>query len=361
MKIDLKPFYDLVDQKYLSVQKHPTEDLLIWNYTQKCQFDRKWTTETMMARGLVTDLVGNLVARPFKKFFNFEEHTGEDSKLSKLPMNEAFEVFDKVDGSLGILYFLPDGTPQIATRGSFVSEQAIEANKILSQMISEKNIKFDPKMGYTWLFEIIYPENRIVVDYGDARTLVQLAVINIETGDELPIKTLLTPFTKVQSYDGLTDFDSIKKFVRNNAEGFVIRFQSGVRCKLKYEEYVRLHRLVTGVNAKTIWDLLRHNESLNELLEKVPEEFYDWVVKTKKDLEEEYNLAEAVAWRDYEAVKDLKTRKVQAKKIFKIDSTREKKLSGIIFKMLDKQPYEEMIWRMLKPRADKPWKEDIDA
>lgn len=361
MKIDLKPFYDLVDQKYLSVQKHPTEDLLIWNYTQKCQFDHKWITETMMARGLVTDLDGNLVARPFKKFFNYEEHTGEDSKLPKLPLKENFEVFDKVDGSLGILYFLKDGTPQIATRGSFVSDQAVEANKILKDILNEIKFKFDSKMPYTWLFEIIYPENRIVVDYKETRNLVLLAVINTETGEELPIANLTTSFIKVKKFDGLTDFDSIKKFVRPNAEGFVVKFESGIRCKLKYEEYVRLHRLVTGVNAKTIWDLLRHDQSLDELLEKVPDEFYDWVVKTKKDLEEEYNLAEAVAWRDYEVVKKLKTRKVQAKKIFKIDSTREKKLSGIIFKMLDKQPYEEMIWRMLKPKADKPWKEDIDA
>src|SRR3972149_3073306 len=123
MKINLNVFYDLVQQKYLSVQKHDKVDLLIWNYTPKAQFSRYWTDETMMARGLITDLEGNVIARPFRKFFNYSEHTGEDSKLPSLPM-ETFEVFDKLDGSLGILYWRGE-TPYIATRGSFSSDQAI--------------------------------------------------------------------------------------------------------------------------------------------------------------------------------------------------------------------------------------------
>jgi RNA ligase len=112
-------------------------------------------------------------------------------------------------------------------------------------------------------------------------------------------------------------------------------FESGVRVKVKFDEYIRLHRLITGVNAKTIWDLMRNNQSFEELMERVPDEFYSWVQKTRKDLDDEYTLAESVALRDWEAVKDLPSRKEQAEAIFKIDSDREKKLSNIIFKILD--------------------------
>ena len=41
---------------------------------------------------------------------------------------------------------------------------------------------FCPKPGKTYLFEIIYPENRIVVDYGDYKGLVLIDVIDNETG-----------------------------------------------------------------------------------------------------------------------------------------------------------------------------------
>ena len=71
MKIDITVFHNLVDRKYISVQKHETADLLIWNYSQRCQFERYWTPETRMARGLITDSKGNIIARPFSKFFNY--------------------------------------------------------------------------------------------------------------------------------------------------------------------------------------------------------------------------------------------------------------------------------------------------
>ena len=35
-----------------------------------------------------------------------------------------------------------------------------------------------------------------------------------------------------------------------NSEGIVVRFDDGLRVKVKYEEYIRLHKLLTGVNAR---------------------------------------------------------------------------------------------------------------
>ncbi len=350
----------MADDKLLSVQKHEVADLLIWNYTQKCQFDRIWTPETTMARGLITDLEGNIVARPFQKFFNYEEHTGEDSRLPAIPL-EPFRVYEKLDGSLGILYWL-NGVPQIATRGSFISDQAVRGTAILHGYLRDNpSLINDINPEYTYLFEIIYPENRIVVDYKGLEDIILLAVIDTESGVELDLKkeSLDSPFVGEHDFSG--NIEELKKLDNKNREGFVLVFQSGFRVKVKFEEYVRLHRLITGVNAKTIWELLKNNESTKELLERVPEEFYKWVENTVKQLTDEFNVAEAVAWADYEKVKGLKDRKAQAKKVFMLDSKRQKKLSGVIFKMLDKKPYEDLIWKMLRPRADTPFKQDIDA
>ena len=51
-------------------QVHPTKDLTIWNYSTKVQYDRLWDEVTLMARGLVTNSKGEIIARPFTKFFN---------------------------------------------------------------------------------------------------------------------------------------------------------------------------------------------------------------------------------------------------------------------------------------------------
>ena len=349
--IDLVKFNELVAEHYLSVQRHDTASLLIWNYTEKCQYGRYWTPETLMARGLVTDLDGNLVARPFKKFFNYEEHVGQDSKLPPLPLEE-FDVYDKLDGSLGILYWIGD-TPYITTRGSFNSDQAKEGTKMLyGYDWSELN------KNYTYLFEILYPENRIVVDYCGRRELILLAVFDTETGEEKSLYDECGPFPFVAGHihcwagEPLTKF---KETASDNKEGFVIRFKSGVRCKLKFEEYVRLHRLITGVNAKSIWELLKNNQPFDELMERVPDEFYQWVRDTKESLEKEYKAREYVSKELYGRVFRLPTRKDQALFLQEFSSR------GIVFAMLDEKDYSPLIWKMLKPKAEKPFRKDIDA
>jgi hypothetical protein len=40
-----------------------------------------------------------VIAKPFPKFFNYEEHTADE-----IP-NELFDVYEKMDGSLGICFY----------------------------------------------------------------------------------------------------------------------------------------------------------------------------------------------------------------------------------------------------------------
>ena len=156
----------------------------------------------------------------------------------------------KLDGSLGISYATPNGI-QIATRGSFTSDQAVHATKLFQERYSALPWEADK---YTYLFEVIYPENRIVVDYAGLDDLVLLAVIDTQTGQDVPLPEWFP--NRVTTYDGITDLSALKGMAKDNEEGFVVRFSSGLRIKVKFDEYVRLHRLITGVNARRIWELL---------------------------------------------------------------------------------------------------------
>jgi len=328
----MKDLKEMVENGLVSVQKHPKEDLYIYNYTNRVQYESLWNEITLQTRGLILDGEGNIVCRPFKKFFNLEEHQEDE-----IP-NEAFDVYEKMDGSLGILYWV-DNKPFIASRGSFISEQAARATEILYNKYQQT---FDLIDKYsTYLFEIIYPENRIVVNYGDTEDLVLLSIINNLTGEE---RLDDIGFPLVKKYDGVKDFRQLREKEEDNKEGFVIRFKNGFRVKMKYAEYVRLHRIITGVSNKAIWEYLSNGDSLELLLDRVPDEFYEWVKATEMSLKGQYTEILNECLKGY---KELNTRKETALYF------QTQKHPSVLFAMLDGKDVKRIIWRMVRPTFSK--------
>ena len=71
--MNIKLIKQMIEEDYVSKRKHPECDLYILNYTPKCQINWKWNEATMTCRGLIVDAYWNVVARPFKKFFTYEQ------------------------------------------------------------------------------------------------------------------------------------------------------------------------------------------------------------------------------------------------------------------------------------------------
>ncbi len=324
-------------------QTHPIHDLTIWNYSPKVQYDRLWDDVTMQCRGLVTNSKGEIIARPFKKFFNYEEHKPEE-----IP-NEEFVVYEKLDGSLGILFNYQEEWI-LATRGSFTSPQAIKGIELLKKY----KYKYLPT-DCTYLFEIIYPENRIVVDYGKEEKLVLLGSIQTNTGKEYNINNENYEdlgFEIVTTYKTWGEgYDLLKEEISKDKEGYVIRFKNGFRMKIKGDEYVRLHRILTNVSNRDIWEYLKNGKSFDELLEKVPDEFNDWVRDTVKDLQNKFDTIKNNVEIDF---KELINKKEFAEKI------KDNPNKSFLFKRLDSYSNQlnEMIWDSIYPTYSKPFKKD---
>lgn len=346
MKIDLKLVQDYIDKDLLRVQKHPIHDLYIYNYSRTCQFEKKWDSLTLMSRGLVLDGEGNIIARPFEKFFNYEELIANNIHIP----HESFEIFEKMDGSLGI-GFSYKGENIVATRGSFTSEQALKAKSMLGPVTFVE--------GFTCLFEIIYPSNRIVVDYDNVEKLTVLDVIDNETGLSCCSYETLQKLTEfgfdvVKKYDIISSFPELKKSVDNNSEGFVIRFTSGFRMKIKGDEYCRLHTLLTNTSNVDIWKVLSDkNQPLSQFLELIPDELDEWVSKTINNLEDDYTYIE-------NKVKEVLHNYVMSgpeeftKKSFaEWCKTQEKMYQPILFKMFEGKDYSSIIWKYIKPKYQK--------
>ena len=332
-------------EEYINCQVHPTENLLIWNYNSRCQYDKAWDEYTIMARGLITDDKGNIIARPFKKFFNLGE-----IEEQKIP-DGRFKVYEKFDGSLGILYWIKD-IPYISTRGSFQSEQAIKGTEILHKLKEHWSWFNRDK---TYLFEIIYPQNRIVIDYGKKEELVLLAIIDTKTGKNCYYNDI--PFAFAKEVEGVKDFRTLTNVPKDNTEGFVIVWENGFRMKMKFEEYIRLHRLLTGFSTKSIWECLMNGNSINDMLKDVPDEFYHWARCKQAKLTNRYKFISKKAKKLYDEVKGMSTRKEQAMFIL---SHKDKFLSGIVFSILDNHHNVNVgIWKMIKPKYEQPFKTEV--
>jgi RNA ligase len=300
---EYQKYLDEVEQGYIRVNPHPEDEkIIILNYTEKTQFERRWTNETLSARGLILDTTSAndngivyILAKPLNKFFNFGENPEyeEDIDFTKIKT-----IMEKMDGSLGISYFF-NGEIRFATRGSFTSEQAIKATEIWNRdYVFWFELSDYIHFPYTIMTEIIYPENRVVVDYGEMEDLVLLAVNDIYrydkherfkpnewTYDDLKYfsKEFEMPLAEQYTYS-LEQMLEMKKSITANEEGWILRFENDKRLKIKGDEYLEVHRIKHGMSTKAKYKAWSEG-TLKSYIAMLPEEFRPELEKFEDNVE----------------------------------------------------------------------------
>lgn len=280
--IDQTELSDALAANHVRQQTHPSEPLAILNYTEICVITPgAWNPTTLACRGLIyrTD-TSEVVARGFVKFFNH----GQDG-APVLDMDASVLVTDKKDGSLGIVYPLPSGGYAVATRGSFASEQAIHATKVLN----DRYPGFKPSAEVTTLVEIVFPANRIVLDYGRFDDLILLGGQPIAGGAPIPPASMQAvsgwtgPVTETLMVGSFAEALAMPN--RVNAEGVVVYdLVTGSLVKLKQADYVELHRIVTNLTARKVHDHLLASKPIADFIAPLPDEFHTWVLQVAEDI-----------------------------------------------------------------------------
>jgi RNA ligase len=316
-------FFMMMQEDRINKQVHPNLPISIYNYTAKAQFLNKWTTAERICRGLIVeDNTGKIIARGPEKFFNYGQ-----SQAPEVTPDTLVTVTRKEDGSLGIGWTY-DGHYGVATRGSFASPQAIHATGKLTE-VNKAHIAHSAENDTTMIWEIVYPENRIVLDYKERDELIHL-------GEVLNNRGIIGFRANVMVKDQfLVRFeDALKLPIPDDQEGYVLDIHEDKHVmgangylehhvktighvKLKGETYKILHGLLTNTNARRIWAQLAwracHNllpdepkvwafrlgndpedfkrvdvtKTIEEtFLEKVPDEFYDWVTRQIDSIED---------------------------------------------------------------------------
>jgi len=274
--------------------------LELWNYTQACTYEKKWTPFALVARGLILDpTTRSVVATPFPKFFNLGEN-GEG-----MP-DESFEVFEKLDGSL-IILFNHQGTWRAVTRGAFGTAQAVWAERVMAA--AELSLLVP---GTTYLAEAVYAENRIIVAY-EEDALVLLSAYDAQ-GHEVPFAELAATGRAIgwrtaerYAFDSAEALVADARGLPEQREGYVVRFASGLRLKLKGPAYCALHAIIARVTPLGMWELMRTEADLDDIRRRIPEELwadFDAIrVLLGQKLEREIGIVAAFA-REVESLSD---------------------------------------------------------
>lgn len=320
----------------------------IYNYTDAALWTPgAWDNPAVrQCRGLIVEQ-GRVIARPWAKFFNHGQ-----AEAGQLDLDAPVEVTDKIDGSLGILHYDPTGRARVATRGSFQSEQAHHATDLLTVRFSSYRWPVD----FTPLVEIVYPGNRIVCNYGPMDSLILLGAVHIQTGryigpNEASI-TLSWPGAVTETFPYQTLRDALAAPPRSGAEGMCVRYEGQDRIvKIKQDDYIALHRIVTGLSERTVWQAMVDGQEVTDLLAGIPDELHGWITdvwsRLRGDTERILLRAEGAAGTIRSKLPDGWTRRDYAEQ-----ALRHPDLTPYLFQILDDRDPTPAILKKLRPAGD---------
>lgn len=273
------------------------EGLKLVTYSKTYQYEHNsvpWDPLVQHCRGIIFDATDDckIVALPFSKFFNY----GEGGIHYPSEGAEIEQVWTKYDGSLFIIFHWHEkwhGT----TRGSLNSDIGAVGQQILDEYVHSGLVMHE---DYTYLAELIYKENQIVVNYGDDRKLVLLGVRHRRAGHVYQPDWIIDRF-----HGGLTikPFEVARRWKFANKEemlqwlnttkgtefeGFVVHFSDGSIFKFKSEDYMRLHRIIAQFTFKRVLEAVQQHQQ-EEIRRALPEELipefdnWCWMIEDKID------------------------------------------------------------------------------
>jgi len=139
----------------------------------------------------------------------------------------------------------------------------------------------------------------------------------------------------------------LKEKNETNKEGFVLRYFPGnFRMKIKFEEYVRLHKIMTNLSTTAVWEVLSNGGDILSTLTDVPDEFYDKIHQYSNELMDKYTKIE----NEYHFIFKILSRSddFEFRPSF-AELAKKHKYPAILFKMYDDKDYSGLIWKIIKP------------
>jgi T4 RnlA family RNA ligase len=247
-------------------------------------------------RGIIFDTAtGEIIRRPFHKFFNVNER--EETQDNVVDLSQSHAILEKLDGSMIAPFVVNDqliwGTKMGATEVAEPVEDFVLLHENYSQFA-----RFLIRRGYTPIFEWCSRKQRIVLDYKEDQ-LILTAIRDLTTGRymswDLVTNTADQYFIPVvgkwETGIGM-DNKTMKGFIDyvrdlEDVEGFVVRFNDGHMLKLKCDWYVQIHKAKEKIlQDRNIVELIL-DDKLDDVKAHLPQEDRDRLTA----FEIQFNLA----------------------------------------------------------------------
>lgn len=241
-------------------------------------------------RGIIFDKQGNIMSRPFHKFFNIGER--DETQFHKIDLSLPHVIMEKMDGSM-IRPLIVDGKLRLGTKMGLTEVSAM-AEKWLEIQSDDKRdwLMAVAQANITPLFEWISKKNQIVIDY-EVDDLVYLGSRNNFSGNYY--MEYNPPFNVVSMYGSIKNSitDYIAKVRQDtNREGDIVRFYDGHMFKSKNDWYVRIHKTMDRIRFdRNIVDLIL-NEQIDDVKGLLPEHEVQKIKDFEKKFWESFDITE---------------------------------------------------------------------
>lgn len=262
--LNLREYQEFVNQHLNDILVKETDNFITFKYRHLgVNFNDKLMR---LARGITFEKnSGELVLLGLPKFFNYNQLV-EDERYSQEEVEQLCQALDfhadkvklteKLDGSMIIAsYCTTLGEVQTGTTGSTESVQAKRAKQLLNSKTIDY-LRENPNISL--IFELIGPDNRIVIEY-NKEELVLLNAMNKKTLDFVEENLLeelkLNLGYRVPEVREYT-IEELQRFVETDTqyEGFVTKNKYGNLVKIKTKDYLEKHSFFSMVNIENKFD-----------------------------------------------------------------------------------------------------------
>lgn len=353
MRYNLSILEEYVEKGLL--RKAEDDDLVQYNYSEKVNnapMGTLWDDITMFNRGNIYEKkTGKLIARAMPKFLNLGQLS--EDKQKELILKPKFNLTEKMDGCLGILYMYK-GEIRCNSRGGFDNYVTDKIKELLPKYIMVKRILEHNTINV----EVISPETKIICDYGDTQDLYLITAYsnNPDIGElnykELSLMGQVMRMPVVKEYH--MTWEALLRWQKEadaTQEGFVVRFPNNERIKIKSEDYLNIAKLKCGFSKKRIWECMRddaynNTNTLDDYMINIPDELSIQAKTYLKELKDDLHVLELQANEIYKATIDIPQKEL-ASKLKEINP----QLSGAVFNIRNNKPIIKSIIKIIEPKG----------
>ncbi|ARF10749.1 RNA ligase [Hokovirus HKV1] len=289
--VSLKENYYIKSTRH---KKYP--NLILFKYNQvKSPFQEKIVQES---RGIILDEANNynIVSYPYDKFFNYNEPMGID--ITKQLDWSNIKIYEKLDGSLMTLYYYNNewsvatsGTPDASGSTNTGDNKNTFADLFWSTW-NNLNYSLPNDTTKCYIFELVSPENRIIVAYQKydiilhgVRCLITLNELDPEYYANINNWQLVKSYNMASLEEVLNASNKLNPI---ESEGYILCDNKFNRCKIKSTKYIQIAYKLNGGSDNVIIDIIQKNEQ-DEVLNSFPE-LSEKYIKYKLIYEEQKKL-----------------------------------------------------------------------